>query len=93
MAAQNRSFQSAIALSVSCLILASGTAKASTHDDLVDLFKDWRAFESPPLLDGAPDYTAERFEARQPEFLALRARLGAFDISPSRSTGISFAPR
>ncbi|MDH4003766.1 MAG: DUF885 domain-containing protein [Gammaproteobacteria bacterium] len=81
MAAQNRSFQSAIALSVSCLILASGTAKASTHDDLVDLFKDWRAFESPPLLDGAPDYTAERFEARQPEFLALRARLGAFDIS------------
>ena len=54
---------------------------ASTHDDLVRLFDDWRAFESPPLLDGAPDYTAERFEARQPEYLALRARLEAFDIS------------
>ncbi|NCF25470.1 MAG: hypothetical protein GWP60_13125 [Gammaproteobacteria bacterium] len=54
---------------------------ASTHDDLVELFEDWRAFETPPLLDGAPDYTAERFVARQPEFLELRARLDAFDIS------------
>ena len=52
----------------------------STHDDLVELFKDWRAFESPPLLDGAPDYTAESFEARQPEYQKLRERLGAFDI-------------
>jgi len=54
---------------------------ASTHDDLVLLFHDWRVFESPPLLDGAPDYTAERFEARQAEYLELRARLHAFDIS------------
>ncbi len=56
-------------------------AAEQDHDDLVVLFKDWRAFESPPLLDGAPDYTAERFEARQPEYLTLRARLDAFDIS------------
>ncbi|NCF59724.1 MAG: hypothetical protein GWP64_07685 [Gammaproteobacteria bacterium] len=70
-------------------MLASGTAKASTHDDLVDLFKDWRAFESPPLLDGAPDYTAERFEARQPEFLApeqvdwhlVRAEMNGYDFN------------
>jgi hypothetical protein len=51
-----------------------------THDDLVDLFADWRAFESPPLLDGAPDYTAEQFDARQPEYLALRKRLDAFEV-------------
>jgi hypothetical protein len=63
------------------LVFVSGTAMASTHDDLIQLFEDWRAFESPPLLDGAPDYTAERFEARQPEYLRLRARLDAFDIS------------
>ena len=54
---------------------------ASTHDDLIQLFEDWRIFESPPLLEGAPDYTAERFEARQPQYLELRARLDAFDIS------------
>jgi len=54
---------------------------ASTHDDLVGLFKEWRAFESPLLLNGAPDYTAERFAIRQHDYLELRARLDAFDIS------------
>ena len=49
---------------------------ASTHDDLVGLFEKWRAFESPPLLNGAPDYTAERFAIRQHDYLELRARLG-----------------
>jgi len=63
------------------LIAAPGNVEAESHDDLVTLFRDWRAFEAPPLLDGAPDYTAERFAIRQPEFLALRARLDAFDIS------------
>jgi hypothetical protein len=81
MAVHKRFSISAFALSVLFLISVSGTTMASTHDDLVRLFEDWRAFESPPLLDGAPDYTDERFEARQPEFLALRARLDAFDIS------------
>jgi hypothetical protein len=51
-----------------------------THDDLVALFADWRAFEAPPLLDGAPDYTEAQFAARQPGFEALRARLDAFEI-------------
>ncbi len=81
MATHNRCFRGTNALALLILIIASGTAMASTHDDLVELFEDWRAFETPPLLDGAPDYTAERFEARQPEFLDLRARLDAFDIS------------
>jgi hypothetical protein len=81
MAAYNCSSKGAIALSLLFLISVPGTAMASTHADLIQLFEDWRAFESPPLLDGAPDYTAERFEARQPEFLKLRARLNAFDIS------------
>ena len=76
-----RSSKGTIALSVLSLILMPVTAMAATHDDLVQLFEDWRAFESPPLLDGAPDYTVERFDARQPEFLKLRARLDAFNIS------------
>jgi hypothetical protein len=56
-------------------------ADTSSHDSLLQLFADWREFESPPLLDGAPDYTAETFEARQPEYVELRKRLDAFDIS------------
>ena len=50
------------------------------YDDLVLLFNDWRNFENPPLLDGAPDYTRERFEEDQSEFLNLRERLHSFDI-------------
>jgi len=53
---------------------------ATSYDDLLVLFADWREFESPPLLDGAPDYTAKQFAARRDDFLQLRERLDAFDI-------------
>ena len=59
---------------------AAGAQESLTHGDLVDLFADWREFEAPPSLNGAPDYTAERFAIRQPEYKELRARLDAFDI-------------
>lgn len=51
------------------------------YEDLVALFDEWRNFEEPPLRDGAPDYTAETFEARRPEFEALQARLLAMDTT------------
>ena len=51
----------------------------SNYDDLLVLFSDWREFESPPLLDGAPDYTPTQFAARQDDYLALRARLDVFE--------------
>jgi hypothetical protein len=50
------------------------------YDDLLQLFAGWREFESPPLLDGAPDYTAAQFEIRQPDYLALRKRLESFNV-------------
>ncbi|MBT8315290.1 MAG: hypothetical protein KJP26_12595 [Maribacter sp.] len=51
------------------------------YDELVNLFKEWRAFETPPLKDGAPDYTAETFEKRWPEFKELQAKLLALDVA------------
>lgn len=54
--------------------------KMSTHQDLLTLFREWRTFERPPLLEGAPDYTAETFAARQAEYRALRQRLDAMAI-------------
>jgi len=51
------------------------------YDDLVGLFKEWRTFETPPQLNGAPDYTAATFEKRWPEFKILQARLLAMDTS------------
>jgi hypothetical protein len=52
-----------------------------SYQGLVDLFKEWRAFETPPSLDGAPDYTAETFDQRWPEFKTLQAKLQAIDTS------------
>jgi hypothetical protein len=49
------------------------------YDELLRLFGDWREFESPPLLDGAPDYTAVQFASRYEGFLTLRNRLYRLD--------------
>lgn len=49
------------------------------YGDLVALFKEWRTFEKPPLLDGAPDYTVETFEKRWPKFRELQSRLQSID--------------
>ncbi len=54
---------------------ASGVKSEPGYDDLLVLFTEWRRFERPPLLEGAPDYTREQFAARQPGFMALRQRL------------------
>nr|WP_290930945.1 hypothetical protein [Haliscomenobacter sp.] len=54
---------------------------SADYPDLVALFKTWRTFENPPLLDGAPDYTAASFQKRQPEFKKLQAQLLAMDTS------------
>ncbi len=54
---------------------------SNDYQNLVDLFKEWRAFEKPPLREGAPDYTAETFEKRRPEFEALQTKLLAIDYA------------
>ena len=56
-------------------------SNAGTYEALLSLFEEWRAFEAPPLKDGAPDYTRETREKRWPEFKALQARLHAIDTS------------
>jgi len=65
-----------------CAVPALASAaepSSSDYSDLLVLFSDWRDFESPPLLDGAPDYTVAQFAARQDEFRALEERLVAFE--------------
>ena len=57
------------------------TPQSNSYQDLVDLFKEWRAFENPPLKDGAPDYTAASFEKRWPEFKKLQAQLQGIDYA------------
>ena len=59
----------------------AATSESTGYADLLQLFEEWREFESPPLLDGAPDYTVETFAARRGDFASLQARLNAFDVT------------
>ena len=60
---------------------AKQTYQTNSYDDLVALFNEWRTFEKPPLLDGAPDYTKETFEKRWPNFEELQNQLKAIDTT------------
>jgi len=64
-----------------CIIGQTSVKQNNTYANLEQLFKDWRAFEKPPLRDGAPDYTATTFKERQPEFLNLQQMLKTIDTS------------
>jgi hypothetical protein len=54
---------------------------SNVYPDLVALFKEWRTFEKPPLLNGAPDYTSETFENRWSEFKELQSGLQSIDTT------------
>ncbi|MGB5500582.1 MAG: hypothetical protein WBM77_16745, partial [Maribacter sp.] len=54
---------------------------SANNEALVTLFKEWRTFEKPPLREGAPDYTAETFQKRWPEFQKLQTKLLAMEVS------------
>jgi len=45
------------------------------YRELVELFNDWRDFENPPRLNGAPDYTTDRFKKDHTAFKDLQNRL------------------
>jgi hypothetical protein len=63
------------------VLMGGSTAMAGTgtYGDLVALYAQWRAFEHPPLRDGAPDYTAATVAKRHAELKQYQARLAALD--------------
>jgi len=61
--------------------ISAQTTQENNYPNLVSLFKEWRAFEQPPLVEDVPDYSASTFEKRWPVFKALQSKLLAFDIS------------
>jgi hypothetical protein len=68
-----------------CLLLGCKTENkpiaTGKYQDLTTLFKEWRSFETPPFREGAPDYTAETFKKRIPEYQKLQAKLLAMDTA------------
>ena len=67
-------------LAIDCQVNAK-QQKTDSYAQLVQLFKDWRNFETPPLLDGAPDYRNTTFKARHNDFLEMQAGLKAIDTA------------
>ncbi len=48
-----------------------------THDDLVVLFEEWRAFEKPEFVDGVPDYSAAAMSTQHRDLADWQSRLRA----------------
>ncbi len=56
---------------------AQPPAEAGGKPPIEALFADWRAFETPPSHEGAPDYRAATFERRRGELARFRSRAAA----------------
>lgn len=69
-----------LALMLLPLAVRSEQAPAG-YDALLALFTQWRAFEKPPLRDGAPDYGSAAMAAQHEGLRAFQARLLAIDPS------------
>lgn len=74
-----------IVLPFSAMLLVSSfflqAQPAHTHARLLPLYREWRAFEQPPLYQGAPDYRKQTFDKRRAAFLAIQQRLLQTDTS------------
>ena len=53
--------------------------KNLNYETLHELFFEWRKFEKPPLLNGAPDYTKSQFRKRQSNFKQIQKKLQGID--------------
>jgi hypothetical protein len=77
-----RRLAAALATLVFAVPVALADAPAAPgYDAFARFFEEWRAFEHPPMKDGAPDYTAATFARRQQELKSYRDRLEAIDTS------------
>ncbi len=68
-------------LALLLIVAWPASVRASDYAELLALFQQWRSFETPPMRDGAPDYTAATFAARHKEFRLLEQRLDAIDTT------------
>lgn len=71
----------ALSLVVAQGIAAQGMRRATSYADLESLFAEWRRFEEPPRVDGAPDYRPATNAARLKGLRALQGRLMAMDTT------------
>ncbi len=76
-----RRFGFALTLVFTSLAIAQQHKPADKYAELLMLFKEWRAFQQPTLVGGAPDYSAAAMQAQHQKLSAYRRRLTAIDTS------------
>lgn len=60
---------------------AAPSAQPATDPQLLALFQEWRAFEEPPRVNGAPDYTPATNTRRLAGLRTMQDRLRAIDTT------------
>ena len=66
---------------IGCTVLTSTIHAQPSHQALTALFTEWRAFERPPIRNGAPDYTAATMARKHTELRSWQSRLNAIDTT------------
>jgi Bacterial protein of unknown function (DUF885) len=83
----NRSTSIAAGLALIALTAGCGTPRTVTpnaagsarYEDLTTLFGQWRSFQQPKRVDGAPDYSAAAMAAQERDLIGFANRLAAID--------------
>ena len=57
------------------------SGKSGGYENLVSLFRQWRSFQKPKIVEGVPDYRAASMAAQQRELASYQQRLTAIDPS------------
>lgn len=60
---------------------SSTAARSTDYEDLLVLFREFREFVKPPVIDGVPDYSPTAMAAQHQDLRKFQDRLAAFDIS------------
>lgn len=71
-----------VALAVGCGSPPAATpvaARSTRYEDLTTLFGEWRSFQQPKRVDGAPDYSAAAMAAQARDRTGFTNRLAAID--------------
>jgi hypothetical protein len=87
MTKRNRAVTVPALLAIPVIVfMAFGGAKArsipageSTPGELIGLFREWREFQKPRVVEGVPDYTAAAMKEKARGLVAFRQRLAAID--------------
>ena len=69
----------------------AGTLQRSSYEELTSLFAEWRAFQTPVVVDGVPDYTDKAMVGTGP-VLARRCKTRRALFSGTSKRSWTFAP-